>query len=88
MACEYCPGATKTGRFTNMNTNINKPVVSMFNHRFSIVNGRMSTVRDPRPIEMQGLISKFRIKPWTNPEERSYLMADVKAAQSSLKNIA
>lgn len=71
-----------------MSKNHHNPVVPVSGRRFEILAGRLTTVRDPRPIEMQGLVAKYKIKPWTNPEERAYLQADVQAAQQSLRHVA
>lgn len=54
---------------------------------FRVVGKETTTVGLPRPIELKGLESKFRIKPWTDKYERSYLEADVKAALSSLREV-
>lgn len=54
---------------------------------FRIVDGKMITVGIPRAIELEGLVARFNIKPWTDRTSRSYLEAAVQAARSSLRAV-
>lgn len=54
-------------------------------HELREINGKVVEVGLPRRTELNGLVAKFSMKPWTNKEERSYLEADIRMARQSLR---